>query len=67
LNDGERLSYLLKLNPEDLPFKWFNYHLPKAGCDKKITNFSDICKLYEKYTIILNELNKQLNSSYKEK
>ena len=40
LNPGEQLSDLLKLSPEQLLLRWFNYHLRAAGYEKKITNFS---------------------------
>ena len=60
LNPGEQLSDLLKLSPEQLLLRWFNYHLNAAGYDKKITNFSGDVKDSEKYTILLNQLNKSL-------
>ena len=60
LNPGETLSDLLKLSPEQLLLRWFNYHLKAAGYDKKITNFSGDVKDSEKYTILLNQLNKKL-------
>jgi hypothetical protein len=60
LNPGEQLSDLLKLSPEQLLLRCFNYHLKAAGYDKKITNFSGDVKDSEKYTILLNQLNKNL-------
>jgi plastin-1 len=60
LNPGEQLSDLLKLSPEQLLLRWFNYHLKAAGYDKKITNFSGDVKDSEKYTVLLNQLNKDL-------
>ena len=51
---GEQLSDLLKLNPEELLLRWFNYHLKAAGYDKNISNFSNDIKDSEKYTILLN-------------
>ena len=60
LNPGEQLSDLLKLSPEQLLLRWFNYHLQQAGYDKKITNFSGDVKDSEKYTILLHQLNKNL-------
>ena len=60
LNPGEQLSDLLKLSPEQLLLRWFNYHLKAAGYDKKITNFSGDVKDSEKYTILLNQLNSSL-------
>ena len=60
LNPGEQLSDLLKLSPEQLLLRWFNYHLTAAGYDKKITNFSSDVKDSEKYIILLNQLNNSL-------
>ena len=59
LNPGEQLSDLLKLSPEQLLLRWFNYHLKNAGYDKPITNFSGDVKDSEKYTILLNQLDKK--------
>lgn len=59
LKDGEQLADLLKLSPEQLLLRWFNYHLKNAGYPKEITNFSSDIKDSEKYTILLNQLNKE--------
>jgi hypothetical protein len=58
LKDGEVISDLLKLNPEDLLLRWFNHHLANADYPNKITNFSGDIKDSEKYIILLNQLNK---------
>lgn len=63
LKDGEQIGDLLKLNPEELLLRWFNYHLTNAGHPNKITNFSDDIKNSEKYLILLNQLNKSLDTS----
>ena len=60
LNEGEQLSNLLKLSPEQLLLRWFNFHLNAAGYDKKITYFSGDIKDSEKYIILLNQLNSNL-------
>ena len=60
LNPGEQHSDLLKLSPEQLLLRWFNYHLRAAGYEKKITNFSGDVKDSEKYTVLLHQLNKNL-------
>lgn len=60
LKDGEQLSDLLKLHPEDILLRWFNFHLSNAGYDKPIKNFSGDIKDSERYTILLNQLNKDL-------
>ena len=60
LNPGEQLSDLLKLSPEQLLLRWFNYHLKAANYPKKITNFSGDVKDSEKYTVLLHQLNKNV-------
>jgi plastin-1 len=59
LKDGEQLSDLLKLHPEELLLRWFNYHLKEANYDKQITNFTSDITDSEKYTILLNQLDKK--------
>lgn len=49
----------MKLNPEDLLLRWFNFHLTNAGHPDKITNFSSDIKNSDKYLVLLNQLNKQ--------
>ena len=58
LKDNEQLSDLLKLSPEEILLRWFNYHLEKAGYDKPIKNFSSDIKDSEKYILLLNQLDK---------
>lgn len=59
LKEGEELSDLLKLSPEALLLRWFNYHLKNAGYEKEINNFCGDIKDSEKYTILLNQLDKE--------
>jgi len=56
LKEGEEVANLMKLPPEDILKRWFNYHLEKANYPKKLENFSDDLKDSEKYTILLNQL-----------
>ncbi len=58
LKENEQLSDLLKLSPEEILLRWFNYHLEKAGYDKPIKNFSSDIKDSEKYILLLNQLDK---------
>ena len=57
LEDGEDLSDLLKLPPEQLLLRWFNYHLKNAGHAKRINNFSSDVKDGEAYTVLLHQIN----------
>ena len=61
--EGEEASDLLKLSPEELLKRWFNYHLKNAGHDRRIKNFTSDLKDAVNYTILLNQLNKNIDKS----
>jgi len=56
LEPGETLEDLLKLPPDMLLLRWFNYHLKNAGYGKKLTNFGKDVQDSEAYTVLLNQL-----------
>ncbi|KAI8912019.1 calponin homology domain-containing protein [Powellomyces hirtus] len=56
LETGENLEDFLKLPPEQILIRWFNYHLKKAGWGRKVANFSNDVKDGENYTVLLNQL-----------
>jgi len=56
LEEGETLEDLMKLTPEQLLLRWFNYHLKKAGHPKRVKNFSGDVKDSEAYTVLLNQI-----------
>ncbi|XP_035665740.1 plastin-2-like isoform X2 [Branchiostoma floridae] len=56
LMDGEDMEDLLKLSPEELLLRWVNYHLEKAGHNKRITNFGPDIKDSEAYTYLLSQI-----------
>ena len=56
LNDGVDIGDLLKLPPEEILKRWFNYHLKKASYPTKLNNWSGDLKDSEKYTVLLNQL-----------
>jgi len=39
--EGETLSDLMALSPEEILLRWFNYHLAQAGHHRRVKNFSD--------------------------
>jgi plastin-1 len=45
LHEGEELSSFLKLPPEEILLRWFNYHLANAKHPRKVTNFSSDVKV----------------------
>mmetsp|Transcript_2067 Transcript_2067/g.3974 ORF Transcript_2067/g.3974 Transcript_2067/m.3974 type:complete len:623 (-) Transcript_2067:287-2155(-) len=56
LEEGESLEDLLKLPPEQLLMRWFNYHLKNAGSKRRVTNFSGDVKDSECYTVLLHQI-----------
>jgi plastin-1 len=55
LEAGEELADLLKLPPDQLLLRWFNYHLKRAN-HKKIHNFSGDVRDSDAYTTLLNQI-----------
>ncbi|XP_064384234.1 fimbrin-like [Halichondria panicea] len=56
LQDGEDLSDLLALSPEEILLRWFNYHLEQAGSSRRVRNFGKDINDSECYTILLNQI-----------
>jgi len=56
LEPGEEIGDLLKLSPEQILLRWFNYHLKGAGWNRKVHNFSGDIKDAENYTVLLAQI-----------
>jgi plastin-1 len=56
LEEDETLEQFLRLPPEQILLRWFNYHLKNAKWDRRVTNFSTDVKDGENYTVLLNQL-----------
>ncbi|KAI9636262.1 putative Fimbrin [Dioszegia hungarica] len=56
LDDGETLEEFLRLPPDQILLRWFNYHLKAAGHKRRVQNFSNDVKDGENYTVLLNQL-----------
>ncbi|KAL9135288.1 MAG: hypothetical protein Q9175_003524 [Cornicularia normoerica] len=56
LEEDETLEQFLRLPPEQILLRWFNYHLKIAKWDKRVTNFSTDVKEGDNYTVLLNQL-----------
>jgi hypothetical protein len=56
LRDGEDLSDLMALSPEEILLRWFNYQLEQAGSNRRVNNFSKDIMDSECYTILLNQI-----------
>ena len=52
LKDGEDLSDLLKLSPEEILLRWFNYHLEQAGHPRQVRNFSGDIKVISSFPVL---------------
>ncbi|EJD43453.1 Ca2+-binding actin-bundling protein [Auricularia subglabra TFB-10046 SS5] len=54
--EDETIEDLLRLTPDQILLRWFNYHLKAAGWKRRVNNFSkDVCD-GENYTVLLNQL-----------
>ncbi|ODV77670.1 fimbrin [Suhomyces tanzawaensis NRRL Y-17324] len=56
LEDDETLEQFLRLPPEQILLRWFNYHLKNAGSQRRVSNFSKDINDGENYTVLLNQL-----------
>ncbi|KAJ5660268.1 hypothetical protein N7507_006719 [Penicillium longicatenatum] len=56
LDEDETLEQFLRLPPEQILLRWFNYHLKNAKWDRRVANFSTDVKDGENYTVLLNQL-----------
>lgn len=62
LEEDETLDQFLRLPPEQILLRWFNYHLKAANWNRRVHNFSSDVKDGENYTVLLNQLAPQLCS-----
>jgi len=58
--ENEDITSLLKLPPEQLLLRWFNYHLKRSEYKKEINNFSGDLKNGMAYIYLLNQINPNL-------
>ncbi|SPO30283.1 probable SAC6 - actin filament bundling protein, fimbrin [Ustilago trichophora] len=56
LDDGETLEEFLRLPPDQILLRWFNYHLKAAGWHRRVANFSKDVSDGENYTVLLSQL-----------
>ncbi|KAI9373131.1 calponin homology domain-containing protein [Aspergillus egyptiacus] len=60
LEEDETLEQFLRLPPEQILLRWFNYHLKNAQWPRRVTNFSTDVKDGENYTVLLAQLAPEL-------
>ncbi|KAG0643709.1 calponin homology domain-containing protein [Tuber brumale] len=56
LEDDETLEQFLRLPPEQILLRWFNFHLKAANWHRRVANFSKDVSDAENYTVLLNQL-----------
>ncbi|KAK4176728.1 putative Fimbrin [Triangularia setosa] len=56
LDEDETLEQFLRLPPEQILLRWFNYHLKAANWPNRVTNFSTDVKNGENYTVLLAQI-----------
>lgn len=56
LDEDETLEQFLRLPPEQILLRWFNFHLKNAGSTRRVSNFSKDVSDGENYTVLLNQL-----------
>ncbi|KAL1679626.1 calponin homology domain-containing protein [Schizophyllum commune] len=54
--EGETIDDLLRLTPDQILLRWFNYHLKAAGWKRRVNNFSRDVQDGENYTVLLHQL-----------
>ncbi|KAK5148952.1 calponin homology domain-containing protein [Cryomyces antarcticus] len=62
LEEDETLEQFLRLPPEQILLRWFNYHLKNAKWHRTVANFSTDVKDGENYTVLLNQLKPEICS-----
>ncbi|KAG8982922.1 hypothetical protein FRB94_007692 [Tulasnella sp. JGI-2019a] len=56
LEEDETLEDFLKLPPDQILLRWFNYHLKAAGWKRRVKNFSKDVNDAENYAVLLHQL-----------
>lgn len=56
LKDGEEMQELMQLSPEAILIRWVNYHLEKAGVNRRLNNFTGDIKDSVVYTHLLQQI-----------
>lgn len=56
LEEDETLEQFLRLPPEQILLRWFNYHLKAANWPRRVQNFSGDVKDGENYTVLLAQI-----------
>ncbi len=57
LVEGEELTDLLRLPPEQILLRWINFHLAASGAGKRVSNFGTDLQDGEAYILMLSQIN----------
>ena len=57
LEEDETIEQLLRLPPESILLRWFNYQLQEAGHVGRVANFSSDIQDAENYSVLLHQVN----------
>ncbi|KAI0134686.1 fimbrin [Xylariales sp. AK1849] len=63
LEEDETLEQFLRLPPEQILLRWFNYHLKAANWSRRVNNFSSDVKDGENYTVLLAQIGHEYGCS----
>ena len=56
LQDDETIEELLRLPPEAILLRWFNYQLQEAGHARTVSNFSKDISDAQNYSVLLHQV-----------
>jgi len=56
LDEDETLEQFLRLPPEQILLRWFNYHLKAANWSRRVNNFSSDVKDGENYAVLMAQI-----------
>ncbi|KJZ77420.1 Fimbrin [Hirsutella minnesotensis 3608] len=56
LEEDETLEQFLRLPPEQILLRWFNYHLKAANWSRRVNNFSSDVKDGENYAVLMAQI-----------
>lgn len=64
VQDDETIEDLLRLPPEAILLRWFNYQLQEAGHVRRVSNFSSDISDAENYSVLLHQVKSFIGVQY---
>jgi len=56
VQEDETIEEILRLPPEEILLRWFNYQLQEAGHVRRVANFSSDIADAENYSVLLHQV-----------